>query len=364
MSLTFDHTENDRIRYNVDITFTKTEESAGFTGLLDFTDTRSSPLLAHADKWYCTITRFKVPSAAIPLFIMEMDGASATDTIYQVELTFDGAVERQTVQYTSHNSLATNAQDDRHFFVYSYIHMLDMINTALKLAFDNLKIAKPALPGVTPFMIYNHDSQSVSLVAAFDWISTAIPGDPKIRMNRLLYDRFIDSIDSISGLSDSFNPSVLHDHELLIKFDGRNGFSQFGIADINPPVLIEMKQEYGVFERWTSLNKILIETRSIPVVRDSIGVLNSDGKSTTRSILTDFEANVTDSPGSSRTVLNFAVTGPYRLIDMNSHGAMHKLDFQVNWLDNNGRVRPIHIRRNESATLQFTFIRKKSYRGS
>ena len=355
------HGEIDRIRYNANITFSATDLAAGRTGNLKFSDNRVNSLIDHADDWYITVTRLKIPLGAIPIFVMEMETGSSTDTIYTVTIRANGLVEIPVkIIYVPHNNHIIGAKDDAFFYVYHFTHMIDMINTALATAFTQLKTTQPGITQTeAPYFIYDHAKQIISLISQIEYVE-GNADDTFIFFNSPLYERFIDSIDTVGFTLGSAEPA----YRVIIKDNFDNGYTRFGVPAVFPPVYLRQDQEYNTWERWTSLDKILIQTQLIPVQQDSVGTRSNEGRADSKSILTDFEPNFGLSPGSSRSILTFTPNGPYRLINLTSHTDLRRIDFQIKWQDTNGIVRDLRIRFNENASLQLTFIKKSTYSGA
>jgi hypothetical protein len=155
---------DDKKYYNISINYV--DNPSGLT-LATFRETRVQPIVDKADDYYLSIIRFTIPMSSIPIFIMESVETQvgvwnpnvtpfsvtlvdqATNNAYQSFIIYDPDNLSLPVP-TSYDP--TNA----YYYVYSYQHMLTMINNALLRSFNALKTAHPTNTAIeAPFFRYN-----------------------------------------------------------------------------------------------------------------------------------------------------------------------------------------------------------------
>lgn len=297
---------------------------------------------------------------------------------YSVTLSYPGSPDAHVhLIYVPQNiSLATPTapvdniiQKSSFYYVYSYQHMLGMINTALATAYAIMTITAPASPPVlagapAPFMEYDVNTGSMSLVAhqSFSVNYTVVP-TISIWMN-ILYKFFSPSLHSFFQ-----TPSAQTDEDgklvnIEVLDEGNNRIQPPNIIAYPPgpggqPLYLKMSQEYPTLSDWSDFANLVFTTTSIPVMKEYIPQLQGSGSDNSRQILTDFIPSFgTSLSDNARNVLQFYPQGPYRWVTMQSNVPLMKLDLGIFWQDLDNELFPIQIPYGTSASVKILFRRK------
>jgi hypothetical protein len=147
---------------------------------VDYLEVRNNPYLLEPDLYACSIVRFSVTTATLPIFIPQMSPDFSNDpndaayqkTVYSVTMSFNGGPETRTyVKYLPQTtglsaSPAGNANDattNPYYYVYQAAQFVVMVNNALATCFSAV-IANSAA-NVTKCPVYidwiDKDSQAI-----------------------------------------------------------------------------------------------------------------------------------------------------------------------------------------------------------
>ena len=143
----------DRIRYNINIQHSRAGAGNGLTSPAIFSESLARPLINNPSEWDVLINKFKIDTFSIPITIVKLkeyqpvrtDGKYLTD--YNVQVIHNSYVYSAPCYFKpEHQSPDSNPPvvstredgqvkyDNTHetFFVYSYQHIIDMINDAIE----------------------------------------------------------------------------------------------------------------------------------------------------------------------------------------------------------------------------------------
>ena len=381
----------DRQYYNVSIQFDP-NSSSGET-IASFQEDRDIPILNKPNDWYIAITRFTINGESIPIFIMDRivnpgDPTDADFTPYEISFSFFNLVGPNLVRstfkvniiYTARNSFPTptpptstsSKSINRYYYVFSYQHMIDMVNTALVTAHALLIAAEPTAPAIVPFFRFDKTTSLFSLVTEFgfaDQITGILDGrtqtvnKTQVCMNDKLYNK------SFQGIPATFNGRGLSGAEdycidVVNEFGNTNAYALPGgtipIPPADPDFLIT-EQEGITLDQWNDIRDIVFTTRSVPIYKEMVkSSLSKDGLPTFLSTVTDFQPNLATALSGS-SILSFFQDGPYRLINLLSPYPMRIFDFQIFWIDKVGNQIPLFITFNQEINVRFIFVRKDSF---
>ena len=382
----------DKQYYNVSIQFDP--NSPNGETLAQFSEDRDIPILNNPSQWYMAISRFTINAESIPIFIMdqEVNPGDPTDvnfTPYSVTISYFNLVGPDLIRstfkvnivYTPKNTFtvpnlptATSAKSvSRYYYVFSYQHMIDMVNTALTAAFTAFKVAEGgAVQTVVPFFRFDKETSLFSLITEFDFIEpitgildgiSQTVNRAQVCMNDKLYNK------CFQGIPAKFNGRGLVGGEdycidVIQEPGNTNAYAFLGgtipVPPADPEFLIT-EQEGITLDQWNDVRDIVFTTRSIPIYKEMVKSSSSaDGLPTFLSTITDFQPNLATALSGS-SILSFFQEGPYRLINLLSPYPMRTFDFQIFWIDKLGNQIPLFITFNQEINVRFAFLRKSSF---
>lgn len=376
----------DKQYFNVSIKF---QENPSGETICEFQEDRDVPILDKPDDWYMCISRFTIDGMSIPIFIMDVipnpgDPTDSNFSAYSVTLTYfnnPGLVPTNfevNLVYVPENNFAEpnppvaggSKSTSRYYYVFSYQHMIDMVNTALATAFADFRAAfGGASQTIAPFFRYDQETSLVSLITEFDFTETITDGG--VTINRLqvatndkLYDKCFEGIPSrfngrnlASGADYTFNVEHFTQNENAYALRG-NTIPAF---PANDPDFLIFTQEGVTLDKWNDVIDIVFSTQSIPIYKEMIKSSTSpNGLPTFFSSITDFQPNLAIAL-SGQSILSFFQDGPYRLINLLSPHPMRTFDFRISWIDKLGNVIPLFITFNKEVSVRFCFFRKSSF---
>jgi hypothetical protein len=321
------HDGEDNVYYNIRIV--NEAESAKHAV---YSQNRTVPILERPEDYELAVMRFSVPALFIPIFLWE------TPTPFSVSMIYDGADVTEDLVFIPRANNPNNPPYGE--AVWNYQELIDMINVALKSAWDAMKIAKPASPTTeAPFMVYDAKTELCSLYAEklFDSSTNTI--------DILFSKRLFVLLPSLQSFVDTLTPNLTR-YQILVK-DNKTNSTTYNAKDY-----YIMEQEYSTLALWNGFSTIVFETDSIPVEPEFLATQNN----TVRRLLTDFEPLSTIN---NRQVFQYFPQGKVRYYDMKSSYPMKRIDLRVYWQDNFGKVYPLYLGQGDVLTMKLMF-RKKS----
>jgi hypothetical protein len=324
------HDGEDNVYYNIRIT---NEEDTAKHAV--YSANRTVPILEIPADYEMAVMRFSVPALFIPIFLWE------TPTPLSVSMRYDGEDITEDLQFIQRADNPNNPPYGE--AVWNYQELVDMINVALKTAWDAMKVAKPASPTTeAPFMVYDAKTELCSLYAEklFDSSTNTI----EILFSKRLFVLFPSFQSYVSTVA--VPPPELTRYQILVK-DNKTNSTTYNAKDY-----FIMEQEYPTLALWNGFSTIVFETDSIPVEPEFLATQNN----TTRRLLTDFEPLSTIN---DRQVFQYFPQGKVRYYDMKSNYPMKRIDLRVYWEDNLGKVYPLYLGQGDVLTMKLLF-RKKS----
>ena len=331
-----------------------------------FQDYRISPIVNNPSKYYLSVIRWYAPTSTIPIQVVPIAPFPNTNpnlTTYSVTLSYNGADYVQNVIWepvdlsaTVPNPLSASSplQDvsTSYYYLYSYYHLLNLINKSLAAALAALVAANAPLVGLVaaPLLNYNPASSlfSISAQKTYYDLNTDTPISIYINNNLqsllLCFDYRYFGNGAVNGKAWEFNMIV------------------DGVNDVDNPLIV-LQQEVSSLAAWSSLASLVFISNSIPVIAESMPPSVAFGADTvsgatapsTASILTDFLASGAD----TRVSLQYAANGVYRMLDLQSDRPMMSADVSIMWQDIYGNMYPLLLDSNTAATIKILF-RKKS----
>lgn len=374
------------------------ESSTPSNSIAVFEDQRQSAVLDNPEDYYLSITRFTIDCSTLPLFIMNMstskqfDGVAddnITRTPYIITMSYDGFEYQQELLYTPEDKTAKipNVADNPnlyatspYFYVYTYQHLVDMINTAFKACFDGLDVQTNLPTDKPPFIIYDRDSDRFDIIAdANGYRNKNYDGsdNPQINIyfNNYMYDLFYavqaDHIDNAYTLNTNLkdyrlrfeNTGInIYDNTINIKYyDPYNKTTLTSYADI---VLI-MRVEWDLNSNICENSEVLFTTSHIPTASQYSSPFIPFEKASSSSIVNTFQKQLTDfsliphidDSNSVRSMVTY-VPSTHRYLELNGENSLNKIDIYVYWRSNRGALIPFSLSSKSVVTMKLMFIRK------
>ncbi|AFH75272.1 minor virion protein [Sputnik virophage 3] len=357
--------EPDTVYYDILIPFKPNDQ--GFSPAI-FQAQLTQPIVHNPSEYFLSVVRFSIPTQNIPLTIPQIQpypNTNVNNTIYSVSIGYNGTYSSQNfVQFdpslTSPNIPAPNAptvtspnvEVTPYYYIYDYSTFLQMINTALENAFNEISAPVGA---DAPFFFYDSNTEKISLIAQAAYYDRTLTTPIEIYCNVNLFTFF----DSIKHIGLGYNTPTGRDILFDVRFLGNNYYQDPETAPSYPPEFIQMQQEYPTLSNWNAVKTIQLVSNLLPINKESIpsfrnsnvGIINAQG------ILADFVPLVTNGP-EARISIDFVATGPWRLIDMFGSVPIYMVDLYVYWTDQTGGQYLINIPPGRILTCKLVFIKK------
>ena len=359
--------EPTHIYYNVQI---QNSSPNGSAKDCTFREQRLIPLIEKPEDYFFSCIRFQVPTSTIPILVVPVQPFPNTDTsktIYSITLSYNGidAIEyikwfpnTDTIEGSIINpkyqlsavSPYTNSSDN-FYYCHSYIHFINLVNTAFKTAFTTLNVDLSG--SEPPYFTYDAITKLFSLNAqesVYDILNT---NPIKIYLNNDLYALLggLNSIKTIMPVNGKSN-------QILISNDKNNTIDG----------IIKFMQEYQTLVSWIGFKSIVITTGTIPIISEGIPVaqkffsntnVSETGTPTFLNIVSDYDALLDAGYADFQTSFQYQPTSEYRLIDMFGTMPLTSFDISVFWIDNYANLHELSIMPNETASFKFMFRKKK-----
>lgn len=344
--------------------------------LARYTDTFTTPILENPSDYYVSIIRFSVDTSEVPLMIMNISGVNATQTPYQVTITNGADVQTTNLIWVPQSTSATvptvfNPQDVNtdYYYLYSYQHFIDMVNTALVTSFNNL-VGAP-VGSTAPYMQYNDTTGKMEFLAQSNNYDTANAGTLNVYFNQDL-ERLFPYFNFRYGTNTSNNPLYA---QIFIENTGDNVIGDVGQPRLSantlsrPPANIPnsiyvMTEETPSSALFQSFKALVFTSASLPINPEYSSNPQNFNTTITHNnlfsnsklkIVTDFiiDSDVLQNSSSNQIVYN--PQAEYRLCDLVSNTSLRTMDIQIWWSDNYGNLYPLVIPRNSNCSIKFLF---------
>ncbi len=411
----FNKDGDNNVYFNVEISNPSINATPSTNIYAQHSETTTQSIVDCASDYYLSIVRFSIPGNQIPLTIMQIvaNQPNPNLTPYSVCLSYDGndypvsVIYVPTGRYPRPSAPIPNQDYTNPYYnIFSYEHVLSMINTALMTSFNQLKTANPGAPGNNPpFLIFDPTTQLISLVVENTYVSPPFGGAGpviEIFMNSALVSTYMSGFEMFFNGNDAINSK---NYKFVVRYRFNNGYPaydadpknnanasnqfytdgtvatlvtqpapiispvpQYFYPPNNPPDFIYISQDYVTLQTWSSFKSIVFTTNSLPVnsefvpqtVAQGLASGNSTGAVSFRPILTDFQISI-NTADNVRQQIEYFPQGPYRITDLISNQAITKFDVSVWWTDLFDNLRLIEIGPNQSASIKFLFMRKSAY---
>jgi hypothetical protein len=289
-----------------------------------------------------------------------------------------------------------------YYYVYNYQHFINLVNKALRLAFDQCKslIEQHVINGggtvsgpiktwwgymslaVVPYLVFDVDTNRVTLHAdeqlfdmteshLFGSVAEGVAGDPmRIFMNDRLYELFAGLPCRYVSSSGSLNYrlNVIDRYFNKVKQESYYYPSGSTTPSTITRIVILLNQELTSIALWNPVASIVFASSLLPIVptqtsapkdigNQSNNLISGGNNSNLLPILSDFSIAV-DSNNQYRPMVEYNPGAEYRLIDMNSTTNLNRLDIIVYWKDRSGGLHPFQLQPGCAASVKIMFRRK------
>ena len=424
------------VYYNCDIVNGRTIDQGSSTDPeVKFNETRDSPIIKDASNYDFSIVRFTMNGAGkdLPMFLPVIEAGSAAApqadrdlTIYQITLrvVYNGVPYTATepISYVPEDlgaeqplppSLYNNTQDltGRYYFVSTYQHVVDMVNTTFRAVWANLNAQIPASPleAHVPIMSYNKDNGRFSITldtygwGGAPWSAGATSERWSMFFNSNMYGLFSNFkmnylggdvaqaglsyeilTDWLFGAQTSQNTANTTKGLVALPWldNAATYFSTMppvpashleygaGAGTGEPRIFYTIEQDYpSTSTLWSPIESIVFTTTLIPVVNEFVGAparfgdSNDASSSTTQNafqpLITDIALPM-DSAAGYRQFLEYAPNAEYRMISLSSsHQEIKNIDIQVYWKNRlDGNLVPVRMYNLSSISVKMLFRKK------
>jgi hypothetical protein len=371
----FDHTDSSASHVYYDITIRNYVSKLNDDSheQLKFYETRSTPIVEHANQYKLSIVRFQIDTYSLPSYVAEIEPNQSNPNlmIQSVTLEYYDGVNTYNSQVRHlrwskvDNSISTPVApnqtpsgfqvDSPYYFCFDYEHVLSLVNRALREAMADLVLIDATLaPIPAPYLVWDVPTNSAVLYAReslFD--STSALPNIKIYFNRSLYSLFSTFPVIKYPITNELNKT----YQLVV--DSFNG-SKVVIISINP--YIRVPQYAPTFMNMSPVSSIVFTSNTLPIVPNQLNspqifqnnnlVQLSTTSNSFSNIITDMSTN-----DMYRPELTYNPSAEYRFVSLVNPGPINQVDIQVYWKDKTSRLRPFYLSAGASCSLKLLFQR-------
>lgn len=347
-----------------------------------FREVRSQGILPDDAKNYTlSVIRFSVPTTLIPIFYVNVyrgilnQPVNTNINLLTMSITLE--INNQKFQ----QFLIWNTEDETapippfvpisnndiyqykdYYALYSYNHLCELINTALKTCYNN-NIAPLIFPimGETPFITFDETTQLFTM-----YLDINIDNKVNVYFNNELHTLFgtsfrtiYKSYDDAQGANSLFVFINLTNTNLYI--DGKTQY-------------IKNTQEFNTTGLMSSFTSIVIFSDNLPIVSENLNLQNKiDFKNDngilrqvsenlytsndTAQIISDFSIDLGLTIGNIKNYINYAPTAEYRRLSLMSSSRINDVNISIFWKDNYDILYPLKIPAHDVATIKLLFER-------
>jgi len=347
-------------------------------------------LIDKADDYYMAVVKFQIPLQGLPLFIFPIKpnqananlsplsiGVCETEnpaTIPSPPLTtgFDSPVIWIPQQYSQ--PVPTQNQTYQvvtpYYYCYSYAHFVYVTNQALLTAWT--AAGSPGGAGKNPYFEYDSTSQSINLVAPYEFVNAASATGFGWRVYVNDYaSYFFQAFDydinhgrfEISTHSLATNNSYIASYPYSTRIENKPA----GDITISEPnrgagTTYLIKSEYRSNDYINSVRKLVFTSNQLPITKEYFPSANQSqsGDPSYLGVITDFNLDVNNEAGSQRSVALYDAD-IYRMIDLISPVPIRTIDIQIYWADSLNNLYPVEIGNLDSVNIKLGFFSKEVY---
>jgi hypothetical protein len=345
-------------------------------------------LRSPASNYMVSVVRFSIPTTNVPIQTIPIDEQKyqtnpalrdINRTAYGIRVEWDGHAYSVPLEWITQSESTevpepTDVGKDltrffRYYSLYNINHFLDLLNTAVAGAVNQLVVNDSFPVAQPPFFKFDASTELISLYTPIQWANNfATPPNgsrPKLFFGTELYNNFGDSFQSNLITFAENNPIVappdFRNWELIIQNRTANQVELPAPYDTFD--MLEIQQEYSSNILFTSFKSILITSNTMPIRSEWISGQSVGGQNkgqtkqisdTSFQILTDFEVQA-DKLSELRTYIHYIPSAEYRRTTLEGDLDITNLDFSIFYRDNNGVIYPLQIPYGQTATIKILF---------
>jgi len=335
-----------------------------------FSQTRSTPFLLKPDEYFMSIVRWTLDTTTLPIFrpTIKPDSDDPNQTIYSITLQHGGVKVKTFMTFIPQDKSADVAvspatrgglQDNStgYYDIYSYSHVIFLVNNTLKEAFANLKELTALPTDVCPFVSFDTATKVAVMNCDKEGFGSSAEGGPiEIFFNTAL-----------GGLFNSFPYEISNNSG-----DGRNFKLQvdvLGDSTVFPAVLdgtdvslIQVFQEYSTVSSWNPVMSLAVMSNTLGIVQNIESkptiflngniVYGSGNNSVSSNLITDFVAD------DYRPNIIYVPSAEYRRIELVGSEPLSNLDLSIYWKTREGEFVPFLLPSGGSCSIKIMFEKK------
>jgi hypothetical protein len=373
---------------------------------VDYTETRNNPYLLEPDLYACSIIRFSLTTATLPIFIPQMsEGFQTTDpsnvltyqkTVYSVTMSYNGVESRKYVKYIpqtvglspSPNGDVNAASTNPYYYVYQIAQFVVMVNNALAECYKAV-VPLDASNNATKCPVYINwlDKQTqaiffapLALVQEPNYADQPNPVTPykqlKVWFNAPLFNYFSSFQAEKEPFRLSNATSSNGKHFRFQWWNFYNSTEQTANTFIPPDFLnrapsaekyIAINQSYSTVPLMNPVKSIVFTTSLLPILPEIVSAPQTIGGTTNfqndgnnanvQNVLTDFEVELV-SGEETRPTVYYVPSAEYRMVDLQSNQPLTSIQLRVNWRNKFGALIPLLLGTDGNAQMKILFRRR------
>ena len=268
--------------------------------------------------------------------------------------------------YPQDEQLSTS--DPTYYYVYSYGHLIDMLNNALMASWA--AAGSPGGAGNFPYYVYNEDYSLIQIIMPWSFVhATAAANFHWTVFNNINAQLFLFSFNDVlnNGRYEIWEPPAEYDNSYIAgpPYPVAPGYPLFA-SPLTPRAAggtYIFSQEYPTSDYMNSIRKIVITTTSMPVQKEFFPTPGNSNLSNTNSlpIVADFYLDLGNKAGNQTSVAIYTAQ-LYRLIDLISDNPMRKIDLEFFWSDRLNNLYPLTLSIYDTISMKIGFFCKNLYR--
>lgn len=318
---------------------------------------KTIPIVNNPSEYYLSVVYAKIPLNNIPITIaIPIPNQPDSDLLkIGIGVRYMGVEYFENVRYVTQQQTPQPVQNRKrsiintYYFVYTVTHMVNMINTALKLAHDN-----SGAPGTAPYFLFDTNNQKLNLIVDATLVNEYNLGNYSIGFNS-------DMMTYLEGFS-YFEKSmqlVNFKNEIDLYSSG-NVCNQYGgeFREIGGTHFLYSQDHYSI-NKWFCLQKVSIISNTIPIHPEVLGIIPTD-TTVNMPILFDIVSN-NKLALQERGDIVYNNEGGNRLIDLTSQIPLTNINLNIVWTDMLGNVYPLFTSFFNTIELKLGFHKKSLY---
>lgn len=347
--------DDSHIYVNVDIDY-----NAGYIASEDssYAQTRLSksvPIVEQAENYHLIVDRFEINGRMIPLFIWDPTKTYTVRIVDSAGTNFD-------VNLVYVNNMGLSPSEIGYYYVYTFNHMVDIINTALATAATAANVS-------VPWVVWDSTSERFRVYGlSSEYDQTAVVNPVRIGFSTEIYKLYpAFTYDHVKGSNFYLIRMYERYNNIVYWKDPTGGGAALGIIPTLLPTAddnyIFVEDEFSVVDKWSSIDSILFVSNTISLKETFTTIASSNPDSTnasTLSILTDFKLDGANSGDCRKTLIYNPAQ--YRLLDLYSSKPITSIDISVFFTDkNSNKLNPIRLFNGDKISIKLLFQKKEEF---